>query len=223
VSPLPWGVRSRAAAPARRVPVPAGRRLVPARRLAAVAALAAAVVAVAACEGGAIGQSTPASNGQSFVSGNPGTTVYRAGHGPAAPKISGTTLGGAKLSLSGFRGHIVVINFWGSWCTPCRSEAPVLASLDRTLRPEGVRFLGVDIRDQTASAEAFIRDFRIAYPSLSDPADEIALAFRATVPPAAIPTTLVIGRDGLITARLIGEVSLGGLKHLIGQAARGPA
>ncbi len=67
--------------------------------------------------------------------------------------------------------------------------------------------------------EAFQRDFHISYPSLNDPGDEIALDFRGTVPPAGIPTTLVIGRDGRITARVIGEVSYPGLRGLISQAA----
>jgi thiol-disulfide isomerase/thioredoxin len=183
-------------------------------------ALAAGALTLAACTGGPIAQSTAASNGQSFVSGTAGTTVYPAGKGPPAPPVTGTTLGGVKLSLSQFHGNVIVMNFWGSWCTPCRAEAPVLATLARQLQAGGVRFLGIDIRDSTASAQAFVRDFHIGYPSLSDPADEVALRFRNTVAPGGIPTTLVIGRDGRIAARVIGPVSYSGLKHLIAQVAR---
>jgi peroxiredoxin len=81
-----------------------------------------------------------------------------------------------------------------------------------------VRFLGVDIRDSPATAHAFQSRFGISYPSLNDPGDEIALDFRDTVPPAGIPTTLVIGRNGRIAARVIGEVSYAGLRGLITQA-----
>jgi thiol-disulfide isomerase/thioredoxin len=177
---------------------------------------------VAGCAAGPIAQDTPVSNGQSFVSGSGGTTVFKAGAGPVAPAVAGTALGGAKLSLAAYHGHVVVMNFWGSWCTPCRAEAPALAQLARQFRPSGVRFLGVDIRDSPASAEAFMRDFGIQYPSLNDPGDEIALDFRSTVPPAGIPTTLVIARNGRVAARVVGEASYDGLKYLIAHAAPEP-
>ena len=164
-----------------------------------LAAAAVAVAAALAACSGTTGQGTPASNGQSFVSGTSGTTMF-GGNPPAAPRVTGKTLSGAALSLSQFRGHVLVMNFWGSWCTPCRAEAPALASLARHFSPAGVRFLGVDIRDTPASAEAFQRDFKITYPSLNDPGDVIALAFRSTVPPAGIPTTLVISRGGCCRA-----------------------
>jgi len=116
-----------------------------------------------------------------------------------------------------------VLNFWGSWCGPCRQEAPALAALARHFRSRGVRFLGVDIRDSPVSAEAFMRDFGIQYPSLNDPGDQIALDFRSTVPPAGVPTTLVISRSGRITGRVIGEASYNGLKALIARAAAEPS
>jgi thiol-disulfide isomerase/thioredoxin len=195
----------------------------PGRPAAIVALAAAGAMAVTGCAGGAIAQTTPAGNGQSFVSGSSGTTVFKAGAGPVAPAVAGTALGGAKISLAAYHGRVVVINFWGSWCTPCRAEAPALAQLARALRPSGVQFLGVDIRDSPASAEAFMRDFGIDYPSLNDPGDEIALDFRSTVPPAGIPTTLVIARSGRIAARVIGGTSYNSLKSLITRAAAEPS
>jgi thiol-disulfide isomerase/thioredoxin len=194
------------------------------RRPAAIAALAlASGLALAGCAAGPIAQDTPVSNGQSFVSGNSGTTVFRPGAGPVAPTVTGTALTGAKLSLATYHGDVVVMNFWGSWCTPCREEAPALAQLARQFRASGVRFVGVDIRDSPANAEAFMHDFGIQYPSLNDPGDEIALDFRSTVPPAGIPTTLVIARSGRVAARVIGGTSYDGLKHLITQAAAEPS
>ena len=199
-----------------------------ARRAARAAALAlagaaGASLALGACDSGAIGNSGPGSNGQSFVSGSPGTTTYGPTSGPAAPRVTGTLLSGSKFTLAQYRGHVVVLNFWGSWCTPCRAEAPFLSQLARNFTPRGVRFLGVDIRDSPATAEAFLRDFHIGYPSLNDPGDEIALDFRDTVPPAGIPTTLVIGRNDRISARVIGQVSYPGLRGLISQALAQPS
>jgi thiol-disulfide isomerase/thioredoxin len=194
----------------------------PARRVrGAAAAVSAAVVtaaaalALAGCAGGAIAQSTAESNGTSFVAGSYDTTVYASRSRQLAPDIKGTTLSGRKLSLAGYRGDVVVLNFWGSWCGPCRAEAPALAALARRFRSRGVRFLGVDIRDSRPAADAFEQTFGISYPSLNDPGDELALAFQNTVPPAGIPTTLVIGRSGRIAARIVGQVSYSALSRLI--------
>ncbi len=90
--------------------------------------------------------------------------------------MSGTTITGQHLSLSSYRGDTVVINFWGSWCAPCRAEAPALGQLARKLAADDVRFVGIDIRDQPDSAQAFMQTFNVSYPSLNDPDDEIALA-----------------------------------------------
>jgi thiol-disulfide isomerase/thioredoxin len=177
------------------------------------------MMGAAACSGGATAQQTAVGNGSSFVSGSYGTTVYQRGARPAAPQVTGTTLSGTSFALSADRGAVVVLNFWGSWCTPCRQEAPALGELARHLSGTGVRFVGVDIRDDPASAQAFMRTFRISYPSLNDPGDAIALAFSGTVPPAGIPTTLVIDRSGRIAARIVGTASYDGLSALVAQVS----
>jgi thiol-disulfide isomerase/thioredoxin len=191
----------------------------PAPRRAAVGALVAAAVVLgaAACDAGATAQDTAVGNGSSFVTGSYGTTVFQAGSRPKAPDVVGTTLTGTKFKLSADRGSVVVMNFWGSWCTPCREEAPSLGALARHFAGNGVRFIGVDIRDDPASADAFMATFRITYPSLNDPNDLVALDFSGTVPPAGIPTTLVIDRSGRIAARVVGQASYSGLKALITQ------
>ena len=195
------------------------RAAAPSPRRAAVGALVAAAVVLgaAACDGGATAQDTAVGNGSSFVTGSYGTTVFQLAARPKAPDVTGTTLTGSKFKLSTDRGSVVVMNFWGSWCTPCREEAAALSALARNFAGTGVRFVGVDIRDDPASAEAFMRTFRIDYPSLNDPNDEIALDFSGTVPPAGIPTTLVIDRSGRIAARIVGQASYSGLKALIRQ------
>jgi thiol-disulfide isomerase/thioredoxin len=185
--------------------------------LAAVAA--AAMLAVAGCDGGAIGADTPASSGQSFVGHSYESTFYQAGDRPVAPVVAGTTITGQHLSLAAYRGHTIVLNFWGSWCAPCRAEAPALGQLARQLHARGVRFVGIDIRDEPDSALAFMQQFNVGYPSISDPNDEIALDFRSTVPPADIPTTLVIDRDGRIADRIFGASSYAELRSVIDQVA----
>jgi thiol-disulfide isomerase/thioredoxin len=202
---------------------PATRRTFRLARAGRGAAVAAALaVSSALGVAGCAAASTPASNGQSFVAGSPGTTEFKSGTGPVAPPVSGPVVGGGKLALASYRGHVVVLNFWGSWCTPCRAEAPGLSALATAFKSSGVRFLGIDIRDSPATAEAFMSDFRITYPSLNDPSDNLALDFRDTVPPAGIPTTLVISPSGRISARVIGEASYNGLKSLIRRAAAEP-
>jgi thiol-disulfide isomerase/thioredoxin len=207
-------------------PAAIAARAAPAARLrisrrAAACAVAVAALAAAGCDGGAIAQDVPQSSGQSFVSGSYSTTFYQAGHRPAAPGISARTLTGQRVSLASYRGSVLVLNFWGSWCTPCQEEAPALAALATRYQSRGVRFLGVDIRDDPISAEGFMRTYQITYPSLNDPGDQIALAFRDTVPPAGIPTTLVIDRSGRIAARIVGGVTYSGLRTLITEVSAG--
>jgi thiol-disulfide isomerase/thioredoxin len=190
---------------------------------AAVAAVAASVMATSGCAGGDIGANTPASSGQSFVGHSYESTYYQPGSRPAAPPVSGTTLTGQRLSLSQYRGDTIVVNFWGSWCAPCRAEAPALGQLARQFSSRGVRFVGIDIRDEPDSAVAFMQQFNVGYPSISDPNDEIALDFHSTVPPADIPTTLVIDRSGRIADRIFGASTyrqlLAVISQVTGQAA----
>lgn len=175
----------------------------------------AAVVALASCSGGEIAQNTPVSSGQSYVSGSYSSTYYNPGSRPAAPAVAGTMLTGSKFTLSADRGNLVVLNFWGSWCAPCRSEAPALAALATHFKSSPVRFVGDDVHDSPASAQAFERTFNVGYPSLNDPGEQVALAFHGTVPPVAIPTTLLIDRTGHIAGRIVGGVSFRGLLALI--------
>jgi peroxiredoxin len=146
-------------------------------------------------------------SGVSYVGGNTNAERYTAGHRPLAPDFSSTTLTGTPVHFSSYRGKVVVVNFWGSWCPPCRAEAPTLAVVAEQYQPAGVTFLGVDERDTTASAEAFARNFGITYPSLNDPSQEIALDFTAVVPLEGTPTTLVIDRTGHIAGAVFGGVT----------------
>jgi peroxiredoxin len=149
------------------------------------------------------------------VDGNTGAVLYAAGHRPLAPDFTATTLTGARLRLASYRGKVVVLNFWGSWCPPCREEAPTLAVLAEQHKKAGIDFLGVDERDTTASAEAFIRGFGIPYPSVADPSSQIALDFTSVVPLAGTPTTLVIDRTGRIAGAVFEEATYAELAAIL--------
>ncbi len=142
-----------------------------------------------------------------YVDGSDSAVLYAAGHRPLAPEFSGTTLTGSQLSFSSYRGSVVVLNFWGSWCVPCREEASTLASVAALYRSSGVAFLGVDVRDTTPSALAFTRSFGITYPSVTDPSSAITLDFTAVVPIAGTPTTLVIDQTGHIAGAVFGSAT----------------
>jgi peroxiredoxin len=146
-------------------------------------------------------------SGVSNVDSNASAVVYAAGHRPMAPAFTATTLTGSKLSFSSYRGKVVVLNFWGSWCVPCREEASTLSAVAAQYQPSGVSFLGVDVRDTAASAQAFARSFHIPYPSVSDPSSVITLDFAAVVPIAGTPTTLVIDRTGHVAGAVFGTAT----------------
>jgi peroxiredoxin len=192
---------------------------VPARIAIGAVVTALLSLATAGCDSGQIGANVPQSSGQSFVSGSYESTFYQVGHRSAAPAVSGTTTTGQRLSLDSYKGKTVVLNFWGSWCPPCRREAAALGTLASQLESDGVRFVGIDIRDEPDAARAFMQKFNVSYPSLNDPNDEIALAFHSTVPPAAIPTTLIIDRSGRIAARIFGASTYIELKDLVAKVA----
>jgi peroxiredoxin len=183
-----------------------------------------AVVLVAAAGTGALllvvllaGWATSGSRSVADIDGNPNAVLYAVGHRPTAPEFTASTLTGSRLSLSSYRGRVVVLNFWGSWCVPCREEAPALAVAAEQYRSAGVAFLGVDVRDTTASAEAFVRSFGITYPSVSDSSSQITLDFTAVVPIAGTPTTLVIDRTGRIAGAVFGAATYAELTAILNQ------
>jgi thiol-disulfide isomerase/thioredoxin len=145
--------------------------------------------------------------------------VIPAAQRPPGPDISGTTLTGKHLNIASWRGHTVVINFWGSWCVPCRKEAPVLRRAADDTRPLGVRFAGIDIREEPSAGLAFERNYHIPYPSISDPGDLIAARF-GTAAPMATPSTYILDRHGRIAWAWFGATSYGQLERAATQVAR---
>jgi thiol-disulfide isomerase/thioredoxin len=145
--------------------------------------------------------------------------VIPAAQRPPAPDISGTTLTGQHLNIASWRGHTVVINFWGSWCAPCVKEAPVLAHVADDTRSLGVRFAGIDIREEPAAGLAFERNHHIPYPSISDPGDLTAARF-GTRAPVATPSTYIIDSRGRIAWAWFGATSHGQLELAVTEVAR---
>ena len=122
-----------------------------------------------------------------------------------APELSGETLDGETLSTADYTGKVLVLNVWGSWCAPCRAEAPALVEAAKQM-PD-VQFIGINTRDNDpATAQAFVRAFGVEYPNLYDRDGSLLLGF-GQVPPKAIPSTLVIDATGRVAARMLGEVS----------------
>jgi thiol-disulfide isomerase/thioredoxin len=185
------------------------------RSLAATTCALLALAAVAGC-GGDVGSSGE----QGFVSGNGAITALPVADRAAPGEVSGRTIDGEPLSLADYDGQVVVVNVWGSWCAPCRAEAPMLADAARDLADQDVAFLGIDSRDPSESAaRAFVRRFDIPYPSIYDQQGSTLLAFRGTLSPNAIPSTVIVDRQGRVAASVLGEITRTTLYDLVEEVA----
>ncbi|ASU81843.1 TlpA family protein disulfide reductase [Nocardiopsis gilva YIM 90087] len=149
-----------------------------------------------------------------------GVTRFAPEERPDAEPLAGPLLEGGRMDLDSLRGDVVVVNVWGSWCPPCREEAPDLQRTWEETRDEGVQFLGVNTRDTESGARSFVEEFGITYPSIIDPDGERLRAWRELIPVQAIPSTVVIDRDGRVAARVIGPVTDDTLRDLVDAAAR---
>lgn len=176
-----------------------------------VAVVVAAAVTLAGCTGA--GQNAGNTN---FVSGDGTITVLDVASRQPPVALAGTTLDGSRLDIASYRGSILVLNVWYSTCAPCRREAPDLEAVWQAERSRQVQFVGINVKEtDPAGALAFQRQFGITYPSLNDAGGSLLLGLRGAVAPNAIPSTLVLDREGRIAARMSGLTTKATLTALI--------
>jgi peroxiredoxin len=193
---------------ASRAPLRSNRATARVRRRAALGAGAAvAALLVSACGSG----------GTSGITGSDGIATVGKGERADAPDLSGETVDGKQLDVDDYKGKVVVLNVWGSWCPPCRAEAKNFQKVYEDVKDQGVQFVGINTRDtSTGPARAFEKEYGVTYPSLYDPTGKLMLRFeKGTLNPQAIPSTLVIDRDGKIAARTLQALSEEKLRSML--------
>ncbi|MFQ5483949.1 MAG: TlpA family protein disulfide reductase [Desulfobacterales bacterium] len=119
-----------------------------------------------------------------------------------APDFTLTTFKGKTISPAGLKGKPIVINFWASWCPPCRIEASLLERTWRAFKDRGVIFIGINIQDKEEDALNYIREFGITYPNAPDPAGEVSIDYGVS----GLPVTFFVSRKGKIVRRWVGAI-----------------
>lgn len=123
--------------------------------------------------------------------------------GRPAPELTGPTLDGGSFDLAQWRGQVVLVNVWASWCVPCRLEQPLLVSAYRELSPRGLQIVGINVRDEPEEAREFLQEFGQApWPSVQDPDGRRAVDWGTF----ALPETYLVDRRGTVVAKAVGEL-----------------
>ncbi|HET6770038.1 MAG TPA: TlpA disulfide reductase family protein [Actinomycetota bacterium] len=135
------------------------------------------------------------------------------------PSIDRRALKGSRVSPDHFRGRVALVNFWASWCGPCRREQPGLERLSKELEGQGVRFVGINFQDDRAAALAYLDEFEVSYPSVAD--REGILAYRFGVP--YLPATVLVDAQGEMRYRLVGAQTETTLRRYLTQLLAEPA
>jgi cytochrome c biogenesis protein CcmG/thiol:disulfide interchange protein DsbE len=130
---------------------------------------------------------------------SPGSLVNKVAPTPQLPTLDGP----GKSSLAAYRGKVVVLNYWASWCEPCRQEAPLLQRWQERLQKGGGTVLGIDVLDVSGDARGFVRKYNLTYPILRDGNGDSQTAYGIL----AYPESFVIGRNGRIAAAVRGSVT----------------
>jgi thiol-disulfide isomerase/thioredoxin len=160
-----------------------------------------------ACASDPLADQYRAGSGKNYIAGD-GTVTEIAPENRTEPIVfAGTSESGETLASSDYLGNVLVVNFWYAGCAPCRAEAPLLEKVYTAQAPSGVGFMGVNVRDQPATVATFDKTFGISYPSIVDLDGQAQLSFASNVPPNAVPTTLVLDREGRVAARILGQIS----------------
>ena len=180
-----------------------------ARRIAVAGCCLAVVAAMTGCS--TSGQT--ATNGGGYVSGDGSIQLIPAGDRRTAPDLSGPLVGGESGGPSSYRGKVVVLNVWASWCGPCRKESPALVAAASML--PGVAFMGINTRDTEGNAEAFVRSEGIPYPSFSDQDGSLVLAMQRVVNMSALPITVILDKHRRVAAAIYGPTTAITLKEIV--------
>ncbi|MCJ1679242.1 TlpA family protein disulfide reductase [Streptomyces sp. APSN-46.1] len=174
---------------------------------------------LSACGDSGSGRRTAGSAGGNYVTGPSGISTVAKGDRTDAPKLDGETLDGKTLDTTALKGKVVVLNVWGSWCPPCRAEAPYFAKVSKEFADAGkdVAFVGLNTRDNSKqNATGFEETFGITYPSLYDPDGKLMLRFpKGTLNAQSIPSTIVLDKEGKIAARTLVAVNEEQLRSMI--------
>jgi thiol-disulfide isomerase/thioredoxin len=185
--------------------------------------LVAAVMLLAGCATGA----DAVARGGTFEFVTPGgkTDIF---YDPPADRGAVTGLSGESLteagrtvSLQRYRGQVVVLNVWGSWCGPCRAEADDLVQVATATADQGVQFIGIDVRDSRQAGADFARDFGLTYPSIFDPPGRTLLALKG-IPRSVVPLTIVLDRQHRVAAVFLHAVHAQDLQPIVERIAREP-
>lgn len=163
-----------------------------------------------------------AGDNKNYIAGDGSVSEYSADTRTPAVEMTGKLFDGSVINSSGWRGNVTVLNVWYAACAPCRKEAPDLEALHQEFKNDGVAFYGINVRDTAATAAAFERTFGTTYPSFNDSDGGVLLALADHVPPRAVPTTLVLDRQGKVAARVLGLAEKSTLRALINSALKEP-
>ena len=170
-------------------------------------AAALALLVLAGCSADPLAEQYENGTNQNYISGDGTLTVIAIEDRGDPIVFEGETDAGDPISSADYEGEVVVVNFWYAACPPCRVEAPDLESLHQEFDGAGASFLGVNVRDQAATAAGFEKEFGISYPSVIDANEgNMLLAFAGSVAPNAVPTTLVLDSEGRVAARFLGLI-----------------
>ena len=181
--------------------------------------LAGLTMGLSACaQEDSLAKQAKAGDNKNYVAGDGSVTEFAKADRAAPIALKGTLFNGQTVKPEDLLGKVTVLNFWFAACAPCRIEAPQLEALHLDFKDQGVQFFGVNLRDEQATAEAFDKTFNITYPSFNDKDGAVLLSVSGIVPPGAVPTTLVLDKEGKVASRVLGEIEKSTLKALITSA-----
>ena len=186
------------------------------KKLLSFTTIAALAIVLTGCAPDPLAEQFRSGDNKNYIAGDGTVTEYALGSRPKAASWSGVTESGESIASEQLAGVITVMNFWYAGCAPCRIEMPELIELQEKYLPEGVQFIGVNVRDTPETSLAFARKIGMNFPSVMDAkTGSVVLSFTGIVTPQAVPTTLLIDSQGNIAARVLGRIDKGILETLI--------